>query len=71
MRFSGEEVLKKAILSGGEKMRSALYDAYAKTLRNANCLILDTLTNHLDLESIQAFNNNLKTYKRQYPVLIP
>ena len=32
-------------------------------LRNANCLILDTPTNHLDLESIQAFNNNLKTYK--------
>ena len=32
-------------------------------LRNANCLILDTPTNHLDLESIQAFNNNLKTYR--------
>ena len=32
-------------------------------LRNANCLILDTPTNHLDLESIQAFNNNLKIYK--------
>ena len=32
-------------------------------LKNANCLILDTPTNHLDLESIQAFNNNLKQYK--------
>ena len=32
-------------------------------LKNANCLILDTPTNHLDLESIQAFNNNLKLYK--------
>lgn len=32
-------------------------------LRNANCLILDTPTNHLDMESIQAFNNNLKHYK--------
>jgi ATPase subunit of ABC transporter with duplicated ATPase domains len=32
-------------------------------LCNANCLILDTPTNHLDLESIQAFNNNLITYK--------
>lgn len=32
-------------------------------LRGANCLILDTPTNHLDLESIQAFNNNLKTFK--------
>jgi ATPase subunit of ABC transporter with duplicated ATPase domains len=32
-------------------------------LQNANCLILDTPTNHLDLESIQAFNNNLTTFK--------
>ena len=32
-------------------------------LKNANCLILDTPTNHLDLESIQAFNNNLKLFK--------
>ena len=32
-------------------------------LRKANCLILDTPTNHLDLESIQAFNNNLVNYK--------
>ena len=61
MLSSGEEVLKKAsVLSGGEKMRCMIA---RMQLRNANCLILDTPTNHLDLESIQAFNNNLKTYK--------
>ena len=61
MLFSGEEVLKKvSVLSGGEKMRCMIA---CMQLRNANCLILDTPTNHLDLESIQAFNNNLKTYK--------
>ncbi len=61
MLFSGEEVLKKvSVLSGGEKMRCMIA---RMQLKNANCLILDTPTNHLDLESIQAFNNNLKTYK--------
>jgi len=61
MLFSGEEVMKKVnVLSGGEKMRCMIA---RMQLRNANCLILDTPTNHLDLESIQAFNNNLKTYK--------
>ena len=61
MLFSGEEVLKKVnVLSGGEKMRCMIA---RMQLRNANCLILDTPTNHLDLESIQAFNNNLKIYK--------
>ena len=61
MLFSGEEVLKKAsVLSGGEKMRCMIA---RMQMRNANCLILDTPTNHLDLESIQAFNNNLKIYK--------
>ena len=61
MLFSGEEVLKKvSVLSGGEKMRCMIA---RMQLRNANCLILDTPTNHLDLESIQAFNNNLKIYK--------
>ncbi len=61
MLFSGDEVLKKAsVLSGGEKMRCMIA---RMQLRNANCLILDTPTNHLDLESIQAFNNNLKIYK--------
>ena len=61
MLFSGEEVMKKVnVLSGGEKMRCMIA---RMQLRNANCLILDTPTNHLDLESIQAFNNNLKLYK--------
>ena len=61
MLFSGEEVLKKVnVLSGGEKMRCMIA---RMQLKNANCLILDTPTNHLDLESIQAFNNNLKHYK--------
>ena len=61
MLFSGEEVMKKVnVLSGGEKMRCMIA---RMQLRNANCLILDTPTNHLDLESIQAFNNNLKIYK--------
>ena len=61
MLFSGDEVLKKVnVLSGGEKMRCMIA---RMQLRNANCLILDTPTNHLDLESIQAFNNNLKLYK--------
>ena len=61
MLFSGEEVLKKvSVLSGGEKMRCMIA---RMQLRNANCLMLDTPTNHLDLESIQAFNNNLKTYR--------
>ncbi len=61
MLFSGEEVLKKVnVLSGGEKMRCMIA---RMQLKNANCLILDTPTNHLDLESIQAFNNNLKQYK--------
>ena len=61
MLFSGEEVLKKVnVLSGGEKMRCMIA---RMQLRNANCLVLDTPTNHLDLESIQAFNNNLKQFK--------
>ena len=61
MLFSGEEVLKKvSVLSGGEKMRCMIA---RMQLKNANCIILDTPTNHLDLESIQAFNNNLKLYK--------
>ena len=61
MLFSGEEVLKKVnVLSGGEKMRCMIA---RMQLRNANCLVLDTPTNHLDLESIQAFNNNLKIFK--------
>lgn len=61
MLFSGDEVMKKVnVLSGGEKMRCMIA---RMQLRNANCLILDTPTNHLDLESIQAFNNNLTSFK--------
>ena len=61
MLFSGEDVLKKVnVLSGGEKMRCMIA---RMQLKNANCLILDTPTNHLDLESIQAFNNNLVGFK--------
>ena len=61
MLFSGEEVMKKVnVLSGGEKMRCMIA---RMQLKNANCLILDTPTNHLDLESIQAFNNNLVSFK--------
>ncbi len=57
MLFSGDEVYKKvSVLSGGEKVRCMIAKMM---LNNANALILDTPTNHLDLESIQAFNNNL------------
>lgn len=61
MLFRQEEVEKQVkILSGGEKMRCMIA---RMQLQNANCLILDTPTNHLDLESIQAFNNNLISFK--------
>ena len=61
MLFKQEEVEKKVnVLSGGEKMRCMIA---RMQLKNANCLILDTPTNHLDLESIQAFNNNLVAFK--------
>lgn len=60
MLFKDEEILKKVrVLSGGEKMRCMIA---RMQLRGANCLILDTPTNHLDMESIQAFNNNLKLF---------
>ena len=61
MLFKQEEVEKHVnVLSGGEKMRCMIA---RMQMKNANCLILDTPTNHLDLESIQAFNNNLVSYK--------
>ena len=61
MLFTGEELQKKvSVLSGGEKMRCMIS---RMMLRDANTLILDTPTNHLDLESIQAFNNTLVNYK--------
>ena len=61
MLFSGEDVLKKAsVLSGGEKMRCMIA---RMMMRDANTLVLDSPTNHLDLESIQAFNNTLQAFK--------
>ena len=61
MLFSGEEVLKKAsVLSGGEKIRCMIAKMM---LTDANTLVLDSPTNHLDLESIQAFNNTLQSFK--------
>jgi ATPase subunit of ABC transporter with duplicated ATPase domains len=61
MLFSGEEVYKKAnVLSGGEKVRCMIA---RMMIRNANVMLLDSPTNHLDLESIQAFNNTLIKFK--------
>ncbi len=61
MLFSGEETLKKAsVLSGGEKVRCMLS---RMMLVGANVLLLDEPTNHLDLESIQALNKGLETFK--------
>ncbi|KEI08696.1 ABC-F family ATP-binding cassette domain-containing protein [Clostridium botulinum C] len=61
MLFSGEEALKKAsVLSGGEKVRCMLSKMM---LSNANVLVLDQPTNHLDLESITAVNNGLRDFK--------
>ena len=60
MLFAGEEIFKKAsVLSGGEKMRCMIA---RMMLRNANVLVLDSPANHLDLESIQAFNNSLVNF---------
>ncbi|RUA06593.1 MAG: ABC-F family ATPase [Flavobacteriia bacterium] len=61
MIFSGEEALKQCrVLSGGEKVRCMLSKMM---MTRANVLLIDQPTNHLDLESIQAFNNALKKYK--------
>jgi len=61
MLFSGEEIFKNTkVLSGGEKMRCMIA---RMMLANANLMMLDTPTNHLDLESIQAFNNRLTQFK--------
>jgi ATPase subunit of ABC transporter with duplicated ATPase domains len=60
MLFSGEEALKQVdVLSGGERVRCMLSKMM---LSNANLLILDHPTNHLDLESITALNNGLRDY---------
>lgn len=61
MLFSGEESLKKSnVLSGGEKVRCMIS---RMMLQNANFLMLDEPVNHLDLESITAFNNSLKEFE--------
>jgi ATPase subunit of ABC transporter with duplicated ATPase domains len=61
MLFSGDDIYKKVnILSGGEKVRCMIA---RMMIRNANVMLLDTPTNHLDLESIQAFNNTLVRFK--------
>ena len=61
MLFSGEEALKQVkVLSGGEKVRCMLAKMM---LSNANVLMLDQPTNHLDLESITALNNGLIDFK--------
>lgn len=63
MLFSGDDVTKKCtVLSGGEKVRCVIAKMM---LTKANTLILDHPTNHLDMESIQAFNNNLINYGGQ------
>ena len=61
MLFSGDEALKKAnVLSGGEKVRMM----FSKMMVTpANVLVFDQPTNHLDLESIEAVNNGLITFK--------
>ena len=61
MLFSGDEINKRVnVLSGGEKMRCMIA---RMMIQQANTLILDSPTNHLDLESIQAFNNALVSFK--------
>jgi ATPase subunit of ABC transporter with duplicated ATPase domains len=60
MLFSGEDIFKRVnVLSGGEKMRCMIS---RMMLRNANVMLLDNPTNHLDLETIQAFNNTLTNF---------
>jgi ATPase subunit of ABC transporter with duplicated ATPase domains len=61
MLFGGEEIYKNVdVLSGGEKVRCMIA---RMMIRNANVMLLDSPTNHLDLESIQAFNNTLIKFK--------
>lgn len=61
MLFSGEEIYKRvSVLSGGEKVRCMVS---RMMIQQPNTLLLDSPTNHLDLESIQAFNNSLVSFK--------
>jgi len=60
MLFSGDDILKKTnVLSGGEKVRCMIS---RMMLQNPNLILLDQPTNHLDLESIQAFNEGCQTF---------
>jgi len=61
MLFSGDDIMKKTnVLSGGEKVRCMIS---RMMMQNPNVIILDQPTNHLDLESIQAFNEQCIDYK--------
>ncbi len=60
MLFSGDDIMKKNnVLSGGEKVRCMVSKMM---LQNPNCIVLDQPTNHLDLESIQSFNEGCNTF---------
>lgn len=60
MLFSGDDIMKKTnVLSGGEKVRCMVSKMM---MQNPNCIILDQPTNHLDLESIQSFNEQCIAY---------
>jgi len=60
MLFSGDDILKKTnVLSGGEKVRCMIS---RMMLQNPNSIVLDQPTNHLDLESIQAFNEGCQVF---------
>ncbi len=61
MLFSGDDVMKRTnVLSGGEKVRCMIS---RMMLQNPNVILLDQPTNHLDLESIQSFNEQCTDYK--------
>jgi ATPase subunit of ABC transporter with duplicated ATPase domains len=61
MLFSGDDIMKKTnVLSGGEKVRCMIS---RMMMQNPNCIVLDQPTNHLDLESIQSFNEQCIDYK--------
>lgn len=60
MLFSGDDIMKKTnVLSGGEKVRCMVS---RMMLQHPNVIILDQPTNHLDLESIQAFNESAQNF---------
>jgi ATPase subunit of ABC transporter with duplicated ATPase domains len=60
MLFTGDDIMKKTnVLSGGEKVRCMIS---RMMLQNPNLIVLDQPTNHLDLESIQSFNDGCQTF---------